>query len=132
MYDRVFLSTAGGAGELEHNLRFSHRVFGWVAATVLGGSTYELFLDTSGGEVTTSRAAVAQGGGCSAVVSVQRACNPTEMAAAGHAPRAPTRAQSGAERSGLDKPGLVWTRGGGGRGCRAERTPRLMPRRTHG
>ena len=62
-------------------------------------------------EVTTSRAAVAQGGGCSAVVSVQRACNPTEMAAAGHAPRAPTRAQPGAERSGLDKPGLVWTRG---------------------
>ena len=107
----MFLSTAGGAGELEHNLRFSHRVFGWVAATVLGGSTYELFLDTSGGEVTTSRAAVAQGGGCSAVVSVQRACNPTEMAAAGLAPRAPTRAQPGAERSGLDKPGLVWTRG---------------------
>ena len=62
-------------------------------------------------EVTTSRAAVAQGGGCSAVVSVQRACNPTEMAAAGHAPRAPTRAQPDAERSGLDKPGLVWTRG---------------------
>ena len=49
---------------MEHNLRFSHRVFGWVAATVLGGSTYELFLDTSRGEVTTSRAAVAQGGGC--------------------------------------------------------------------
>ena len=98
----MFLSTAGGAGELEHNLRFSHRVFGWVAATVLGGSTYELFLDTSRGEVTTSRAAVAQGGGCSAVVSVQRACNPTEMAAARHAPRAPTRAQPGAERSGLD------------------------------
>ena len=72
-------------------------------ASALATGGYTVIVAGVGYTATVAaRAAVAQGGGCSAVVSVQRACNPTEMAAAGHAPRAPTRAQPGAERSGLD------------------------------